>query len=69
MVLLQIEFLKAIKESSSFYREYNKQGMIVVYCLLKDLEDALDNLPLDAVHNCWFQQDSAPHHSCSPIPV
>jgi len=31
--------------------------------LENDLEEALDNLPIAEVRNCWFQQDGAPAHN------
>lgn len=35
--------------------------------LRHDLEDALDNLPLGAVHDCWLQQDGAPAHNSRDV--
>ena len=35
--------------------------------LRQNLEDALDNLPLADVHDCWLQQDGAPAHNSTAV--
>lgn len=35
--------------------------------LRHDIEDALDDIPLGAIHNCWFQQDGAPAHNSRDV--
>ena len=35
--------------------------------LRNELENSLDDLPLQTVHSCWFQQDGAPAHNSRSV--